>query len=156
MQTFAENVKHIGIHLTHLNEIPNISVDEQPNNRNTLTQFFAVKSRAQQHVIGKNEKKSEEDLALELALKKSLKESKRCYRYRKETIHPDYRNYFEDEDVKAEFLRILQQYRYPTAEVVFLQRETANFSLEWMVVVSSLKVALNRLCDTIYGASLFP
>ncbi|CAG9538057.1 unnamed protein product [Cercopithifilaria johnstoni] len=123
--------------------------------------------------------KSEEDIALELALKKSLEESKRNCQYRKETIHPDYRNYFEDEDVKAEFLRILRQYKYPTAEVVsematyfgllvkngdlsdvlsqlrFLQRETANFSLEWIIVVSSLKISLNRLCDAIYGALLF-
>ncbi|CAG9538056.1 unnamed protein product [Cercopithifilaria johnstoni] len=130
--------------------------------------------------------KSEEDIALELALKKSLEESKRNCQYRKETIHPDYRNYFEDEDVKAEFLRILRQYKLsghlfsdPTAEVVsematyfgllvkngdlsdvlsqlrFLQRETANFSLEWIIVVSSLKISLNRLCDAIYGALLF-
>ncbi|VBB25927.1 unnamed protein product [Acanthocheilonema viteae] len=170
------DLRGIGIQLTHLNEIPNVSVDEQPIKRNTLTQFFAVKNR-EQHITRKKTK-NEEDIALELALKKSLKESKQNRQYRKETIHPDYRNYFEDEDVKAEFLRILQQYKYPTAELVsemttyfcllvkngdfsdvlsqlrFLQRETVNFSLEWIIVVSSLKVALNRLCDTIYGASL--
>uniref|UniRef100_A0A1I7V6I9 DNA repair protein REV1 n=1 Tax=Loa loa TaxID=7209 RepID=A0A1I7V6I9_LOALO len=174
------DLRGIGIQLTHLTEIPKVLInDEQPINRNTLTQFFAVKSRGQQHVIGKNEGKSEEDIALELALKESLKESRRNRRYRKETIHPDYRNYFEDEDVKAEFLRILQHYKYPTAEVVsematyfgllvkngdlsdvisqlrFLQRETINFSLEWIIVVSSLKVELNHLCDTIYGSLLF-
>lgn len=172
------DLRGIGIQLTHLNEIPNISVDEQPINRNTLTQFFSVKSKGQQH-IGKKKIKNEEDIALELALKKSLKESRRNRRYHKTTIHPDYRNYFEDEDVKAEFLRILQQHKYPTAEVVsematyfsllvkngdlsdvlsqlrFLQRETMNFSLEWITVVSSLKFSLNRLCDTIYGSLLF-
>ncbi|VDK74849.1 unnamed protein product [Litomosoides sigmodontis] len=171
------DLRGIGIQLTHLNEIPSVSIDMQSTKRNTLTQFFAVKSR-EQHVIGKK-RKSEEDVALELALKRSLQESERNRQYRKETIHPDYRNYFEDEDVKAEFLRILHQYKYPTVEVVsematyfgllvkngdlsdalsqlrFLRRETANFSLEWIIVVSSLKVALNRLCDTIYGALLF-
>uniref|UniRef100_A0A1I8EEN8 Uncharacterized protein n=1 Tax=Wuchereria bancrofti TaxID=6293 RepID=A0A1I8EEN8_WUCBA len=37
------------------------------------------------------------------------------------------------------------------SQLRFLQRETMNFSLEWIIVVSSLKLALNRLCDTIYG-----
>lgn len=41
------------------------------------------------------------------------------------------------------------------SQLRFLRRETANFSLEWIIVVSSLKVALNRLCDVIYGALLF-
>ncbi|MCP9258850.1 ImpB/MucB/SamB family protein [Dirofilaria immitis] len=134
--------------------------------------IFAVRSRGQQHVAEKNKPKNEDDIALELALKKSIKESTRNLRHRKETIHPDYRNYFEDEDVKAEFLRILEQCEYPTVEVVtematyfglllkngdlsdvlsqlrFLQREIMNFSLEWIIVVCALKVALNRLCDT--------
>ncbi|VDK68599.1 unnamed protein product [Onchocerca ochengi] len=170
------DLRGIGVQLTHLNEIAqNVTVNEQSINRNTLTQFFAVKSKGQQFITGKSKPKNEEDIALELALKRSLKENIR--RYRKETIHPDYRNYFEDEDVKAEFLRILQQ--YPTAELVsemtiyfsllvkngdlsdvlsqlrFLQREIMNFSLEWIIVVCALKVALNHLCDTLYGSVLF-
>lgn len=89
MQIHVEYVKHIkakfsiclqiGIQLTHLNEIQSVSVNEQPINKNTLTQFFAVKSRGQ-HVIGKNKSKNKEDIALEVALKKSLKESKRNHR----------------------------------------------------------------------------
>lgn len=41
------------------------------------------------------------------------------------------------------------------SQLRFLQRETTNFSLEWIIVVSSLKVALNHLCDTVYGSLLF-
>ncbi|KAM3724200.1 DNA repair protein [Dirofilaria immitis] len=173
------DLRGIAMQLTHLKEIPTVSNNEQSSNRNTLTQFFAVRSRGQQHVAEKNKPKNEDDIALELALKKSIKESTRNLRHRKETIHPDYRNYFEDEDVKAEFLRILEQCEYPTVEVVtematyfglllkngdlsdvlsqlrFLQREIMNFSLEWIIVVCALKVALNRLCDSLYGAILF-
>ncbi|VDO76027.1 unnamed protein product [Onchocerca flexuosa] len=70
------DLRGIGIQLTHLNEIPqNVTVNEQSINRNTLTQFFAVKSRGQQYFTGKNKPKNEEDIALELALKKSLKEN---------------------------------------------------------------------------------
>lgn len=41
------------------------------------------------------------------------------------------------------------------SQLRFLQREATNFSLEWIIVVSSLKAALNRLCDAMYGSSLF-
>lgn len=60
--------------MTHLNEIPDVSVDEQLVNRNTLTQFFAVKSKGQQYIIGRNNWKNEDDIALEKALRQSLKE----------------------------------------------------------------------------------
>uniref|UniRef100_A0A915PWG2 DNA repair protein REV1 n=1 Tax=Setaria digitata TaxID=48799 RepID=A0A915PWG2_9BILA len=172
------DLRGIGIQLTHLHKIPNVSVGVKPTHRNTLTQFFAVKSRGQQYPTSKKKSMNEEDIALQLAIKKSLEESKRNH-YRKETIHPDYRNYFEDEDVKAEFLRVLERYEYPTAEVIsematyfgllvkngdfidvlsqlrFLQRETMQFSLEWITAVSALKMAVNRICDTIYGSVLF-
>ncbi|VDN03848.1 unnamed protein product [Thelazia callipaeda] len=172
-------ILQIGIQLTHLKEMPKESVKKQHTFTNTLTQFFAVKSKGE-HCAGlKRKSMDEEEAALKEAVKKSLKEFKYASRYKKETIHPDYRNYFEDADVKAEFLQVMNKSLYPNREQVseiaayfsllvrngdlsdmlsqirFLERETAKLSLEWIVVVSALKIAINHICRDKYGSVMF-
>lgn len=64
----------IGIQLTHLKEIISEQARKQPSNRNTLTQFFAVRSRGQQLITRKKKFMRAEDFSFQLALKRSCED----------------------------------------------------------------------------------
>lgn len=41
------------------------------------------------------------------------------------------------------------------SQLRFLERESTERSFEWIVAVSAMKSAVNRICDIVYGYDLF-
>ncbi|VDK28483.1 unnamed protein product [Gongylonema pulchrum] len=138
----------IGIQLTRLKEFTSDKITEKSRNRNTLTQFFLVRSRSQQQAVTRKQelKYAGEEAAFQTALKKSCEDVRK--KYPTAEIMRELAVYFSLLTKNGDLSDVVSQLR-------FLDRELSERSFEWILAVSALKATIDRICKTLYGFTLF-